>query len=100
MNIRRLPPYPLSFDIVVPEDATTYSVFIGDEDAVDHVSDIDVYAHDGEPFITVEVPASLQPYDGEYSLVVKDGTDIVYEDTLRVVRPYVDVAKEYPDKDT
>lgn len=99
MDILRLPPYPLTFDVIVPQDATTYDVFIGDEAAVEYTSDVDVYAYDGEPFISIDVPASLASYDGEYSLVVKDNTEIVYEDTLRVVRPYVDVAKEYQDKD-
>ena len=99
MDILRLPPYPLTFDVIVPQDATTYDVFIGDEAAVEYTSDVDVYAYDGEPFISIDVPVSLASYDGEYSLVVKDNTEIVYEDTLRVVRPYVDVAKEYQDKD-
>lgn len=99
MDILRLPPYPLTFDVLVPELGTTYSVYIGDLDPETHISDDDPYAYNGEPFISVDVPADIEKYDGEYTFVVKDGSDIVVEDTLRVTRPYINVAKEYPDKD-
>ncbi len=96
MDILRLPPYPLTFDVQVPSDNTLYSVLINDGVVDSYTSDLDANA---EPFITVEVPEELALYDGEYGLTVKDGADIVYEDTLRIVRPYVNVAREYPNED-
>lgn len=91
MEIRRVPPYPLTFDIEVPLPSTLYAVLI-DGESEDYVSSVD-------STILVSVPASLEKYDGEYSLVIKDGNDIVVEDTLRVARPYIDVAKEFPNED-
>lgn len=100
MDILRLPPYPLAFDILVPDDAETYTVTIDDSEPETHVSDFDPYVYDTEPYITIELTDELAKYDGEYALVVKDEHGvIVVEDTLRVARPYIDIAKEYPDKD-
>lgn len=99
MEIYRKPPYPLTFDILVPDDDTDYTVTIGNEEPETYASDVDMYAYDGEPFITVELSDSIAKYDGEYEISVADAGELVYVDTLRVVRPYVDVAKEYPDKD-
>lgn len=92
MNINRLPPYPLTITVEVPEDNTEYSVLIDNDE-------YDTYTSDNYSFIYIELNEDFTKYDHEYSLVVKDGTDIVIEDTLRIVRPYLDIAKEYPDKD-
>lgn len=90
MDINRLPPYPLSFDIDVPLPNTTYTV--------EFCNTTETHESDANSVVSVEVPETHEKYDGEYSLVVKD-TGVVVEDTLRIARPYVDVAKEYPDKD-
>lgn len=99
MEILRLPPYPLEADVVVPDDNKEYSIYIDGELIGSETSGVDMYAYDGEPFVTFEVPAAIEIYDGEYVLVVKDGNDVVYEDSLRITRPYIDVAKDYKDKD-
>lgn len=91
MDILRLPPYPLSVDIEVPLPNHTYSVII-DGEPESHVSDVD-------SLISLELDGDFVKYDAEYHLVVKDGDDIVVEDNLAIVRPYIDVAKVYKDVD-
>lgn len=87
MDILRLPPYPLSADVEVPLANHTYSVVI-DGVAESHVSD-------GAGVVALDLDGDLIKYDGEHLLTIKDGDDVVVEDNLVIVRPYLDVAKVY-----
>ena len=91
MEIYRRPPYPLWAEVEVPLANHSYTVLI------DTYSD--AYTSDVDGILAFNVPVEIEKYDGEYTLVIKDGTEIVVEDTLRVVRPYVNVAQEFPNED-
>lgn len=93
MELLRKPPFPLTLEYsdlpistsVVATFASTRNTFIEDVEATT----------DGAGDVSFELTERFSRYDGEYSLIVYEGTsdskgDIVLMDTVRVVRPYID----------
>lgn len=94
MQILRKPPYPLSATYDVPEASTDYVVIVKDQ-SKDEIIDEQVIESGLNSKLTYEITAELSKYDDSYSLEIYEDNsgelgDIVVEDTLEIVRPYVD----------
>jgi len=93
MQVLRLPPHPISVTYDVPEANTDYKVVIKD-----HVLDfenllIESITSNSSAKITFDLE-DLHLYDNTYHLeifLLEDGETVV-EDTLEIVRPYIDPA--------
>ncbi len=95
MEILRKAPYPLSAKYDVPESETLYTVVVKDKSR-DIVLHEDTIESDSLSKLTYEIPSSLAQYDDSYSFSVYEDVegdlgDLVVEDTLDILRPYVDV---------
>lgn len=100
MQILRLPPYPLTITYDVPEADTDYILVINE--GTRNVNEItEVITSSAESKITYTLPNLFNTYDDSYYLVIYDAVyttgsedpeegDIVVEDNLEVMRPYVD----------
>ena len=96
MEILRKPPYPLVATYSVP-DPSTYRVVVKDKSR-DIVIDTDIIEASENSTIDYVIPDTLSKYDDSYSLEIYEDLDgeygdLVVEDNLEIVRPYVD-AKE------
>jgi len=94
MQILRKPPYPLSATYDVPEASSDYVVIVKDQ-SKDEIIDEQVIESGLNSKLTYEITAELSKYDDSYSLEIYEDNsgelgDIVVEDTLEIVRPYVD----------
>lgn len=92
MEILRIPPYPLTASYTVDEANSAYYFIIRESDSNTVLFDDDV-ASNSSSIVTVNLPESFSSYDDEYHLEIrKDDEDgeIVVEDNLNIVRPYVD----------
>lgn len=93
MQILRLPPYPLSISYDVPEASTDYILVIkqSSRDVVDVEENIVSTAGSK---LEYTLPALFNSYDESYYLAIYESVfgelgDIVVEDNLEVMRPYV-----------
>jgi len=94
MEILRIPPYPLSIEYTVPTASTSYFLVISNNDRYEEIIDVAVTSN-ASAVVTRILPDSFSNYDEYYSVAIyeKNGTargDIVVEDNLEIVRPYVD----------
>jgi hypothetical protein len=100
MEILRKPPYPLSVIYDVPDLEPTYAVIIKDKSRdIILAEEYGIEPNNTTSKITYEIPESLSKYDDSYSLEIysldtDDETlvDLVVEDNLEIVRPYVDAS--------
>ena len=97
MQILRLPPYPLSVTYTVPEANTEYILVIED---VAEQTEIEEQVTSNATFqVTYSLTGDFVKYDKSYALSIYEDSgasgpdiergDIVVEDNLEVVRPYV-----------
>jgi len=96
MQILRKPPYPLSATYDVPEASTDYIVIIKDQ-SKDEIIDEQTIESGLNSKLIYEISDSLSKYDDSYSLEIYEDNggdlgEIVVEDTLEIVRPYIDPA--------
>jgi len=94
MEILRIPPYPLTIEYTVPTASTSYFLVISSNDRYEEIVDVAVTAN-ASAVVTRTLPDAFSNYDEYYSVTIyeKNGTargDIVVEDNLEIVRPYVD----------
>jgi hypothetical protein len=97
MKILRIPPYPLSVSYTVPEASTEYILVI--DDLLEQTESEIVIESDSNYVLTYELTGEYVKYDKSYPVtiyetVLVDGEpsrgEIVLEDNLDIVRPYVD----------
>lgn len=100
MQILRLPPYPLSITYDVPEPDTDYILVINE--GARNVNDLtETITSSSDSKITYILPDQFNTYDESYALTIYDAVyttastsaeegDIVVEDNLDIMRPYVD----------
>jgi len=100
MQILRLPPYPLSITYDVPEPNTDYILVINE--GTRNVNDVTAtITSSASSQITYILPDMFNTYDESYALTIYDAVyttastsaeegDIVVEDNLEIMRPYVD----------
>jgi hypothetical protein len=94
MEILRLPPYPLSIEYTVPTASTSYFLVISNNDRYEEILDVTVTAN-ASALVTRTLADSFSNYDDYYAVTIyeKNGSsrgDIVVEDNLEILRPYVD----------
>lgn len=92
MNILRLPPYPLSVTYTVPDANTDYIFVIEDVPEQREIEESITSNADSE--VVYSLTGDFVKYDKSYALSIYedvdgDRGDIVVEDNLEVVRPYV-----------
>jgi hypothetical protein len=96
MEILRKPPYPLFAKYDVPDAESLYTIIIKDKSR-DVILDQETI-ESGEDFkITYEIPPFLASYDDSYYLEIYENVedvfgDLVVEDNLEIVRPYVNAS--------
>lgn len=92
MEILRKPPYPLIAEYSVP-DLGSYVLTLKDKDR-DMIVDSAVIEADDNFKVTYEIPSVVSQYDDSYYLQIvnEESEEIVVEDNLEIVRPYVDPA--------
>lgn len=100
MQLLRIPPYPLSITYDVPEANTDYILVINE--GTRNVNDVtETITSSASSKITYQLPELFNTYDESYSLTIYEAVyvtgsedpeegDIVVEDNLEVMRPYVD----------
>lgn len=97
MEILRKPPYPLTATYTVPAEGD-YIIVVKDKSR-DIVLDESSLESNNSPAVVYEIPELLSKYDDSYFLEVYedlgegDKGDIVVEDNLEIVRPYVDASE-------
>jgi hypothetical protein len=94
MEILRIPPYPLSIEYAVPTASTSYFLVISSNDRNEEIVDVAVTSN-ASAVISRTLDDTFSNYDDHYAVTIyeKNGTsrgDIVVEDNLEIVRPYVD----------
>ncbi len=94
MEILRLPPYPLSIEYTVPTASTSYFLVISNNDRYEEILDVAVTSN-ASAVVTRTLADSFSNYDDHYAVTIyeKNGSsrgDIVVEDNLEILRPYVD----------
>jgi hypothetical protein len=95
MNILRLPPYPLSVTYTVPDANTDYILVI--EDVPEQREIEEFITSNANSQLVYSLTGDFVKYDKSYALSIYedvdgDRGDIVVEDNLEVVRPYVNPA--------
>lgn len=101
MEITRVPPFPLTFTQEGFDSDTDYVIAILDDHAND-LSEIPVTSNE-EGIISTPLPSYYSRYDDEYRIEIylsegenTDGSsilgDLVFVDTLTIMRPYVDAS--------
>jgi hypothetical protein len=93
MVILRLPPFPLSVKYDMPSPNTEYYVYI--ENDAETVDASNFITTDSNNVLTLSLSQDFIKYDHDYSITIYDvvdeePSDIVVEDILTIVRPYVD----------
>ena len=98
MKILRTPPYPLSVSYPVPEASTEYILVI--EDLLEQIESEIVIESDANSVLTYELTGEYVKYDKSYPVTIYESLtvsgventrgDIVVEDNLDIVRPYLD----------
>lgn len=96
MNVLRIPPFPIQIKYEVPLPNTDYLFII--EDFSNFVEALETITSDENSEITFSLTGNLTAYDQDYSLYVYDlvdgeRSDLVIEDTLSILRPYVNPKK-------
>lgn len=98
MQILRLPPYPLSVTYAVPDANTEYVLVI--EDIIEQTEVVEYLTSNSSSEITYSLNEDFVKYDKSYSLTIyedllesgdvsEDRGDIVVQDNLEILRPYV-----------
>jgi hypothetical protein len=98
MQILRLPPYPLSVTYTVPDASTNYVLVI--EDTVEQLELVAYVTSNASSKITYSLTDNFIKYDKSYSLTIyedlmesgavfEDRGDIVVQDNLEILRPYI-----------
>ena len=95
MNILRLPPYPLSITYTVPDANADYILVI--EDVPEQREIEEFITSNANSQLVYSLTGDFVKYDKSYALSIYedvdgDRGDIVVEDNLEVVRPYVNPA--------
>lgn len=100
MQILRLPPYPLSVSYTVPDASTEYILVI--DDLLEQIELEVIVNSDANSVITYELDDNFVKYDKSYPVTIYESItvsgvqdvrgDIVLEDNLDIVRPYVNPA--------
>jgi hypothetical protein len=94
MQVLRLPPYPLSISYDVPEANSDYILVI--QDSSRNVVEVEEnLTSSSDSKIQYTLPSLFNTYDESYYLAIYDDVDgeqaeIVVEDNLEIMRPYVD----------
>jgi hypothetical protein len=99
MELLRVPPFPLTLTYTGLDPYAAYVAAIANN-RNEFVCDVEDSA-DAPGTVEFELPERFSRYDGEYSVIVYEGTadnkgDVALMDTLRVVRPYIDSAAIAP----
>jgi hypothetical protein len=94
MIVRRLPPYPIDIKYTVPDPNTDYYFTI--ENAPKTVVSEIALTSDSNSEVTYTLTGDFTKYDADYAVVIYDSAEdtsgeIVVEDVLNIIRPYVDV---------
>ena len=93
MIVLRLPPYPIEVKYDVPMPNTEYLFTI--EDSPKTIEASETITSDSNSQITFSLTGDFVTYDQEYSVTIYEVVDevpgnIIAEDTLSIIRPYVD----------
>lgn len=92
MEILRIPPYPLTASYKVNEANYVHYVTIRESDKNDIVFE-DEFTSTASSMLNITLPEIFSKYDSDYYLEIREDDeegDIVVEDNLNIVRPYVD----------
>ena len=100
MQILRLPPYPLTLSYTVPDASTEYIIVI--EDLLEQTEVEIIRVSNAQKILTYTLTDNFLKYDKSYPVTIYESItvsgvqdirgDIVLEDNLDIVRPYVDPA--------
>jgi hypothetical protein len=100
MQILRLPPYPLTLSYTVPDASTEYIIVI--EDLLEQTELEIIRVSNAQKVLTYTLTDNFIKYDKSYPVTIYESItvsgvqdirgDIVLEDNLDIVRPYVDPA--------
>lgn len=100
MQILRLPPYPLSVSYTVPDPSTEYILVI--DDLLEQIELEVIINSNADSVITYPLTGNFTKYDKSYPVTIYESItvsgvqdvrgDVVLEDNLDIVRPYVDPA--------
>lgn len=100
MQILRLPPYPLSVSYTVPDASTEYILVV--DDLLEQIELEVIVNSNANSVITYELDGNFVKYDKSYPVTIYESItvsgvqdvrgDIVLEDNLDIVRPYVNPA--------
>ena len=100
MQILRLPPYPLTLSYTVPDASTEYIIVI--EDLLEQTELEIIRVSNAQKVLTYTLTDNFLKYDKSYPVTIYESItvsgvedsrgDIVLEDNLDIVRPYVDPA--------
>lgn len=94
MIVRRQPPYPIEIKYTVPDPNTEYYFTI--ENAPITVEAQETLTSDVNSQVTYTLTGDFIKYDHDYAVLIYDSPsdtsgDIVVQDVLNIIRPYVDV---------
>lgn len=95
MELLRIPPYPLVASYAVDEASEEYYFIIRESDNSEIVDEGDI-ASNSSSMVNINLSDSFSKYDKEYHLEIRKNNEdgeIVVEDNLNIVRPYVDPNK-------
>ena len=100
MQILRLPPYPLTLSYTVPDASTEYIIVI--DDLLEQTELEVIRVSNAQKVLTYTLTDNFLKYDKSYPVTIYESItvsgvqdirgDIVLEDNLDIVRPYVDPA--------
>jgi hypothetical protein len=100
MQILRLPPYPLTLSYTVPDASTEYIIVI--DDLLEQTELEVIRVSNAQKVLTYTLNDNFLKYDKSYPVTIYESVtvsgvqyirgDIVLEDNLDIVRPYVDPA--------
>ena len=100
MQILRLPPYPLTLSYTVPDASTEYIIVI--DDLLEQTELEIILVSNAQKVLTYSLTGNFLKYDKSYPVTIYESItvsgvqdsrgDIVLEDNLDIVRPYVDPA--------
>lgn len=93
MNILRKTPYPLSVSYEGLDPEASYDVVIESSSRFEEAAYSETLTSDAGGDLVIVLPDVFAQYDDSYALTVTDALgDIVVEDNLNILRPYVDPA--------
>jgi hypothetical protein len=100
MQILRLPPYPLTLSYTVPDASTEYIIVI--DDLLEQTELEIIRVSNNKKILTYTLTGTFLEYDKSYPVTIYESItvsgvqdirgDIVLQDNLDIVRPYVDPA--------